>query len=76
MKNLSSVKCHSGYTYAERLEALPWEGQTRQVENIEKEWREPGEKHFYVRTEDDKRFHVCYDELRDNWVVEPISCLC
>ncbi|HEY55205.1 MAG TPA: hypothetical protein G4N91_02855 [Dehalococcoidia bacterium] len=34
---------------------------------ILKEWRQPGEKYFRVRTGDNKLFQLCYNESQDQW---------
>jgi hypothetical protein len=65
--NNFKVSCYSGQTYAERPRSFVWEGVKYEVEEIEKEWREPGERHFQVRTKDNKRFQLCYNETQDRW---------
>jgi len=65
--NNLKVKCYSGQTYAERPKSFLWEGVEYEVEEIEKEWREPGERHFKVRTKDNKLFQLCYNEAQDHW---------
>lgn len=66
MDNLK-VNCYSGYTYAERPESFIWQDIEYKVQQIEKEWREPGEKCFRVRTGDKKLFQLCYNETEHNW---------
>ena len=61
------VNCYSGHTYAERPLSFLWEGVEYEVEKIEKEWREPEEKHFKVRTRDNKLFQLCYNETEGWW---------
>ncbi|HJX69814.1 MAG TPA: DUF6504 family protein [Dehalococcoidia bacterium] len=61
------VQCHSSYTYAERPDSFVWEGKAYKVEKVEREWQEPGGRHFLVRTEDKKSFELCYNEPRDEW---------
>ena len=61
------VKCYSGQTYAERPDSFIWEGTEHKIERVEKEWLEPGEKHFTVRTEDERLFQLCYHEQEDKW---------
>jgi len=61
------VRCYSGHTYAERPSSFIWELIEQKVKTVEKEWREPGEKRFRVRTEDDRTFDLSYNEQRDNW---------
>jgi hypothetical protein len=67
MKQTIRVNCYSGQTYAERPESFIWEGTEYKVAKLEKEWLEPGEKHFLVRTEDKKLFELCYYEQSDEW---------
>jgi len=61
------VRCYSGHTYAERPESFIWQGMEYKVEQIEKEWREPEERCFKVRTGDNKLFQLCYNETEHNW---------
>ena len=61
------VNCHSGQTYAERPKSFLWEGIEYEVEEIERTWQEPGEKHFRVRTKDSKLFQLCYNETEKEW---------
>ena len=65
--NNLKVSCYSGQTYAERPVSFRWEGVEYEVEEIEKEWLEPGERHFQVRTKDNKLFQLCYNEAKDQW---------
>jgi hypothetical protein len=37
------------------------------VEEIERAWQEPGERHFLVKTRDSKLFELCYNEARERW---------
>lgn len=68
MENLE-VKCYSGQTYAERPKSFRYNGIEYEVEKIEKSWLEPGERHFKVRTVDNKTFHLCYNEGQNRWSV-------
>ena len=63
------VRCHSGRTYAERPASFAWHGEQHEVKAIEREWLEPGERHFWVRTEGAKAFHVYYREREDTWLL-------
>ena len=65
--NNLKVDCYSGQTYAERPKSFIWEGLEYEVKEIEKEWREPEERHFQVRTKDNKLFQLCYNESQDHW---------
>jgi hypothetical protein len=61
------VKCYSGHTYAERPVSFRWRGIEYQMEEVEKAWREPGERYFQVRTRDNKFFRLCYNEAEKQW---------
>ena len=66
------VRCYSGRTYAERPVSFEWEGAEYRVEEIEKEWLEPGEKHFQVRAGGNKLFRLCYNEKEEQWSIREI----
>ena len=66
-QNHLKVSCYSGHTYAERPKSFVWEGVEYEVEKVEKSWQEPGERHFQVRTVDNKLFHLCYNEVEGQW---------
>jgi hypothetical protein len=71
--NSPKVRCYSGQTYAQRPRSFWWEGVEYEVEAIEKEWLEPGERHFQVRTKAHKLFQLCYNETQDQWsLTEPV----
>ena len=71
MENLK-VKCYSGHTYAQRPVSFSWHGVDYQVEEVEKEWLEPGERWFLVKVVDNKSFQLCYNEAEDRWsITEP-----
>jgi hypothetical protein len=61
------VNCYSGHTYAEQPRSFTWEGREYEVEEIERAWLEPGERHFRVRTRDNKLFRLCYNEIQKQW---------
>jgi hypothetical protein len=65
------VECHSGFTYAERPVALFWEGERLEVETIEEQWRIPEGVRFRVRCGDGRHFELLYDEMKDDWRVNP-----
>ncbi len=72
MDNLE-VNCYSGHTYAERPKSFLWEGVEYEIEEIEKEWLAPGERHCQVRTGDNKLFQLCYNETEQQWsLTEPV----
>jgi len=63
------VKCYSGYIYAQRPVSFTWQGRDYEVEDIEKEWRGPGERWFLVKTRDNKHLKLCYNEAQDEWSI-------
>lgn len=65
--NSITVKCYSGYTYAEEPRSFQWGGVEYEVEEIERAWQEPGERHFLVKTGDKKLFELCYNEAEERW---------
>jgi hypothetical protein len=66
------VECHSGYEYAERPVAVWWEGERREVAEVEAQWRISGGKKFRVRTAAGQVFELLYVELYDEWRVHPL----
>gem|GEM_PF-608094 len=66
------VTCYSGRTYADRPASFLWQDRQYEVKEVEKEWQEPGEKHFRVRTKGEKRFELCYHEGQDIWSIAEI----
>ena len=67
------VACRSDYSYADRPTSFVWNGERYDIGSIEREWLEPGGKHFVVKAtgsgkpESEKRFHICYDTKEDLW---------
>ena len=61
------VSCYSGHTYAESPRSFEWEGIVYEVEEIEKGWQEPVEKHFQIRIGDNKLFRLYYNEIEKKW---------
>jgi len=66
------VKCYSGHTYAEEPRSFEWQGVACEVEEIERAWQEPGERHFLVRTKDNKLFQLCYNEANERWSITEV----
>ncbi len=66
MANLE-VRCYSGHIYAERPVSFRYEDREYDIEEIEREWLEPGERHFQVRTRDNKSGQLCYNEVTKEW---------
>lgn len=66
------VECHSGFEYAERPVAVHWQGQRLEIDRIQAQWRLPGGKCFRVHTPGDQVFELFYDELYDEWRINPV----
>ena len=67
------VKCYSGRAYADRPVSFMLNGVRYSVESVEKEWWEPGVKHFRVRTGDNKRAELCYNGQNCAWSVSDLG---
>ena len=69
----TQVQCYSGRSHADRPTSFAWKNKQYEVKGIEKEWIEPGHKHFIliatskVGEKSEKRFEICYDEREDLW---------
>ncbi len=61
------VTCFSGRAYAGRPIFYTLEGTTYSIHSVEKEWLEPGTKHFLVCTGDEQYVELCYNEQTDEW---------
>lgn len=67
------VRCHSGYTYAQRPMSFRHEGKEYQIERIIAEKRTPWGKSFLVAAESGGVFELSYDESGDAWQVQPFA---
>jgi len=81
MKNpiIIKVTCYSGRSYADRPVSFVWDQKRYEITKIEREWLEPGEKHFIVKatrsgsTESEKRLEICYHTQEDIWRLNEIQ---
>jgi hypothetical protein len=62
-----SVKCYSGYLYAEEPRSFVWQESELQIESVEEAWQEPGKRLFKVVAQDRTLFALCYSEATDRW---------
>ena len=62
-----TVRCYSGYTYAERPQSFTWRGTEYEVTQVVREWLELGAKCFLVATGGNKLFQLCYNETEKQW---------
>ena len=65
----AKVECYSGHTYAGSPRAFELDDCRYEVREVEKEWHEPGERHFRVRTQEGALFELWYVESGDEWFV-------
>ena len=69
---METVECRSDTEYAERPLSLVWEGCRYEIAEIISRWRGPGEKGFRVKTAKGTAFELTYQEVSDDWHVQPI----
>ncbi len=69
---MEAVECRSDTEYAERPLSLLWQGQRYEIVEIISRWRGPGEKGFCVQTTSGLAFELTYQEISDDWHVQPI----
>ncbi len=69
----AEVRAYSGQSYGERPASFVSGGVEFRVKLVSKEWREPGEKVFLVRTLDDRSFELRYNEQNDQWLAEEVG---
>ncbi len=62
-----SVRCHSGYTYAQRPVQVQWQGGWLDVEEVVNEWRTPDGPAFKVVCTNQKVFDLHYNEATEEW---------
>lgn len=69
---METVECRSDTEYAERPLSLLWRGSRYEIAEIISRWRGPGEKGFRVKTTEGMAFELTYQEVSDDWHVQPI----
>ncbi len=52
--------------------SLVWQGRRYEIAEILARWRGPGEKGFRVKTMDGFAFEIAYQEVSDDWHVQPM----
>lgn len=65
-----TVTCYSGARFAERPRSFQYGGESMEVGEVVRMWREPEELIFVVRTPDRRLFRLAYEEAIDRWHVE------
>ena len=63
----TSVKCYSGYLYAEGPRSFVWQESELEIESVKEAWKEPGKRLFRVVIHDGRLFELCYNEATDRW---------
>jgi hypothetical protein len=58
--------------YAQEPRSFEHEGVEYEIIGIEKAWQEPGERHFLVKTRDNKFLRLCYNDVQENWTVTQV----
>jgi hypothetical protein len=66
------VRCHAGWQYPERPQAVFWEGQWFSVEAVLKHWRDPFGIYFWVKCEDAHHFELFYNASEDAWQLKSL----
>lgn len=71
---MKTVECLSDTdaSRADRPLSLVWQGHRYEIAEILARWRGPGEKGFRVKTMDGFAFELTYQEVSDDWHVQPI----
>ncbi len=69
---MEAVECRSDTEYAERPLSLVWQGKRYEIAEIFSRWRGPAEKGFCVKTVDGLAFELTYQEISDDWHVQPL----
>jgi hypothetical protein len=67
------VECYSGSAYAERPEALFWQGTRIKILKILKTWRTPDGKAFTVELETGSVATLFYNEQIDTWTTSALT---
>jgi len=62
-----SVKCYSGYLYAEEPRSFVWQETEMEIQSVQEAWQEPGKRLFRLVTQDGRLFELCYNEATDRW---------
>jgi hypothetical protein len=69
---METVECRSDTEYAERPLSLIWQGRRYEIAEIISRWCGPAEKGFRVKTTEGAAFELTYQEISDDWHVQPI----
>jgi hypothetical protein len=61
------VTCESGYSGCDRPKSVELNGEQDKVNEVVREWREPGAKHYIVRTNSGKQLKLVFYETTGEW---------
>ncbi len=61
------VICESGYSGCDRPKSIEMEGEQYSINEVVREWREPGAKHYIVRTNTGLQLKLVYYETTGEW---------
>ncbi len=63
------VRCHSGYTYAQRPQQVFWEDDWQDVIRIAQEWQTPQGRAFQAVCRNQKVLVLHYIENTEEWII-------
>ncbi len=69
------VDCKASYSGCDYPKSFIWQSNRLTVKHINKEWREPGVKHFLVTTCNGGRFNLAFSETSGSWNIFKVSDL-
>ena len=64
-----AVRCHSGYTYAQRPVSFTHDGKDYRVARVITEMKFPDGKQFLVETESGQIFKLTFSESSGDWLI-------
>jgi hypothetical protein len=70
------VETYSSFAYAVEPRAFEFENVTHRVTAIVRQWRTPGQIHFYVRDEQNDFFELTHAEPNDVWTIRAFGKHC
>lgn len=67
------VDCKAGYSVCDYPKSFNWQGSCQSVRHINKEWREPGAKHYLVTAGSGSCFKLTFSETSGSWSIVEVS---
>lgn len=68
---METVECQLDAQNLSQPLSVLWMGTRREVAEVFAHWRGPGESGFCVKTTDGMAFELTYQEISDDWHVQP-----